>query len=125
MTALPRHSNGEESLLTLIQWEKLPMPEREYVFAAPRKFRADFCWPDRMLMVEVDGGGFVGGRHGRGLGMEADCEKASLAAVLGYRVIRVTPRHIVSGKAIEWIRAALGIPSPEQLHRQMLAEAGQ
>ena len=102
-----RESDAERALMTLLKWGGLPEPEREYRFVPGRKFRADFAYPADRLLIEVDGGAFIAGRHTRGTGFEKDAEKASLAAVNGWRVIRVTPRHIDSGQALEWIRAAL------------------
>lgn len=79
--------------------------EREFRFHDLRRWRADFrCGP---VLVEVEGGGFVGGRHGTGTGMEKDCEKYSEAAALGYRVLRVTPRQIKSGYALDVIERAI------------------
>jgi hypothetical protein len=57
--------------------------------------------------VEVDGGAYIGGRHTSGPGFEADCEKLSSAAALGWRVLRVTPRHVHDGRALTWLLAAL------------------
>lgn len=97
---------------------------REFQFAKEwgRKWRADFFLPARdedvgggwreftpSILIEIDGGGYVAGRHSRGGGMEADCEKQSAAAILGYRVIRCTPRQVENGTALEWIRQALGL----------------
>lgn len=78
--------------------ELLPIPGR--------RFRFDLAWPDVWLAVEVDGGGFVGGRHGNGRGIESDAEKVSLATALGWRVMRVTPTQVKDGRASEWIAAA-------------------
>lgn len=64
-----------------------------------------------MLMVEIDGGGFVSGRHARGTGIENDAEKQSAAAILGYRVIRATPRQVEDGRCLDWIKQALGLRS--------------
>lgn len=86
---------------------KLPEPIREMVFAKPRRFRADFCWPNKMLIVEVDGGTWNGGRHTRGTGFDSDCEKGAIAMLLGYRVLHVTGTHIKSGAALEWIEGLL------------------
>ena len=91
--------------------------EAEYRFAPPIRWRADFHVPtpllwgsfNRNILVEIDGGGFVAGRHGRGAGIEKDAEKQSAAAILGYRVIRVTPRQVEDGRALSWIKAALGL----------------
>lgn len=87
---------------------KMPVPEREYRFHPTRRWRFDFAWPDRRVAVEVEGGVWVGGRHVQGTGFEKDCEKYSEAASLGWRVLRVTPRHIRQGRALEWIGKALG-----------------
>jgi hypothetical protein len=65
--------------------------------------------PAARLLIEIDGGAFIGGRHSRGTGVEADCEKTSAAAILGYRVIRATPRQVEDGRCLEWIRQALGV----------------
>lgn len=82
---------------------KLPKPETEFRFHPTRRWRFDLAWPGRSLAVEIDGGVFVGGRHSRGAGVEKDCEKFAEAAILGWKVIRVTPRHVKSGQALTWI----------------------
>lgn len=102
-------SSELESLLALqLRAMHLPAPVREHRFHPVRKWRFDFAWPDRMLAMEVDGGGFVAGRHGRGMGIEGDAEKASAAAILGWRVMRCTGSQIKSGQAIRWLWDALG-----------------
>ncbi len=91
--------------------------DREFSFAKEmgRRWRADFAVRGRLwttapsVLVEIDGGGYIAGRHSRGLGMEHDCEKASAAAILGYRVIRLTPSQVEDGRGLLWIRQALGL----------------
>ena len=100
-------SQGEETLAFQLKALKLPIPEREYRFAKPRRWRFDFAWPDRMLACEVEGGTWSGGRHGRGKGMEDDCEKYNEALCLGWRVLRVTTEQVTSGKAFAWIQRAM------------------
>lgn len=67
-------------------------PLRELAFAAPRRWRFDFAWPDWRVAVELEGLGRRGGmsRHQRPLGMSRDCEKYNAAAVLGWTVLRFT-----------------------------------
>lgn len=67
-------------------------PLRELIFAAPRRWRFDFAWPDWRVAVELEGLGRRGGmsRHQRPLGMSRDCEKYNAAAVLGWSVLRFT-----------------------------------
>lgn len=80
----------------------------EYAFALPRKFRADFAIAaNPILLVEVEGGTWVAGRHSRGKGFAADCEKQALAIIAGYRYMRVTSAQVEDGTALAWIRAAL------------------
>lgn len=67
------------------------------------------------LLIEIDGGGYVAGRHTRGAGFEADAEKQSAAAILGYRVIRLTPKQVEDGRGLNWIRQALGLTSWERI----------
>ena len=103
-------STAELTLEAQLSQAGIPF-EREYRFAPPRRWRADF-WVRTFgidVLVEIDGGAFIGGRHSRGAGVEADAEKQSAAAILGYRVIRCTPAQVDDGRALEWIRQALGI----------------
>lgn len=111
-------STAELLLEAQLQQAGIPF-EREYRFAPPRRWRADFRvgtyyghlfhHSHDPLLVEIDGGGYVAGRHSRGAGMEKDAEKQSAAAILGYRVIRATPRQVEDGRCLSWIRQALGL----------------
>ena len=76
-----------------------------------RDWRFDLAWPAQMLACEVDGGTFTQGRHSRGMGVEADCEKFCAAVALGWRVMRVTPAMVRDGRALRWVERALGIVS--------------
>jgi very-short-patch-repair endonuclease len=105
-------SNAEILLAEQLRQAGIPF-EQEFRFAPPRRWRADFRvepnHPRTAILVEIDGGGYVAGRHSRGGGMEADAEKQSAAAILGYRVIRCTPAQVDDGRALSWIRQALGL----------------
>jgi len=107
-------SIAELTLAAQLEQAGIPF-EREYRFAPPRRWRSDFLVHGdglvdfESLLVEIDGGGFIAGRHTRGTGFENDAEKASAAAILGYRVIRATPRQVEDGRALAWIRQALGL----------------
>lgn len=73
---------------------------REFRFHPSRRWRFDFAWPEQRLAVEVEGGHWSGGRHTRGSGFEADCEKYLHAVVEGWRVLRVTGSMVKSGVAL-------------------------
>jgi very-short-patch-repair endonuclease len=102
-------SNAERSLATLIHWNGLPEPSREYVFAKPRRWRFDFAWWREKVAVEVEGGSWIAGRHTRGATFEKDCEKYAEAGIAGWLVLRVTPHMIEDGRAIALIRRALEV----------------
>lgn len=87
---------------------------REIEFHPTRRFRFDFV-VGNVLAVEVEGGVHSGGRHTRGAGFTADCEKTNEAACLGWRVLRVTADHIRRGWALNWIERALKAPRAPEL----------
>jgi very-short-patch-repair endonuclease len=110
-------SNAELLLATQLEQAGIPF-EREYRFHYERKWRADFAVGDNPrfgpphffdVLIEIDGGSWVAGRHTRGSGFEKDAEKLNAAAELGYRVLRYTPRMIESGEALEQIRRILSM----------------
>lgn len=83
------------------------MPEAEYRFHPVRRWRMDYAWPDAKLALEVDGGVWVRGKHGRGSGIVKDHEKQNHAAALGWRILRVQPRNLLAASTFEFIRQAL------------------
>lgn len=82
-------------------------PVPEFKFHPVRKWRADFAFPAHRILIEIEGGVWVNGRHSRGAGYSADCEKYSHAALLGYRVFRFTPDMVKSGEAVLMVKEAL------------------
>ena len=103
-------SRWERALADQLHAAGLPPYERELEFAKAamgRRWRFDFAWPAAKLAVEVQGAVWTSGRHSRGAGYTADCEKFAHAAILGWRVMPVTPNQIRRGEALAWIAAAL------------------
>lgn len=80
---------------------------REHRFHPVRRWRFDLAYPSKMVAVEFEGGLFSGGAHVRGKHYESDLEKYNEACLLGWRVIRVSERHVRLGTAYEWVRRAL------------------
>jgi hypothetical protein len=100
-------SEGEATLALMLRAEKIPF-EREFRAIEGRKFRWDFhIAPD--LLVEVQGGVWNYGKsgHATGTGATRDAEKASLAAVHGFRQITATTAQVRSGEALAWIKQAI------------------
>lgn len=86
---------------------KVPLPVREYRFAPPRRWRADFAWVPEKLLVEIEGGTWTNGRHQRGKGFEDDCRKYNAAELLGFQVLRVTGAMVKNGEALVCVEEAL------------------
>ena len=76
----------------------LPVPVREYRFHPARRWRVDYAWPEHRLAVEIEGGAWIGGRHTRGSGFVRDIEKYNSLAVMGWSLLRFTPRQIITGE---------------------------
>lgn len=93
--------------LAQIKYARIQQPVLEFRFHPVRRWRADFAWPDRMLLVEFEGGVYSGGAHTRGKHFESDCEKYNTACLMGYRVLRITANIVKSGEALRITEMAL------------------
>lgn len=82
--------------------------EQEFKFHQSRKWRADFHLKGRMILIEVEGGIWSGGRHTRGKGYIGDMKKYNAATMLGYQVIRFSTEQVKSGLAIQQIEKMVG-----------------
>lgn len=68
--------------------------EPELKFDTVRKFRFDYADPSRKIAVEYEGiGGGGQSRHTSIIGYTNDCKKYTLAAILGWRVLRYTVKN--------------------------------
>ena len=73
---------------------------REYQAIPGRKFRFDFCFREERLLIEINGGTYNGGSHGRGVGINRDYEKHNLAVVNNWRVLSFDTKQVKSGEAL-------------------------
>lgn len=106
-------STLEDSVADFIRKAGYPEPERQYRALSPlgRKHRFDFAWPmagGGGLLIEVQGGIWVRGRHVRPAGYIKDCEKITLAGLIGYTTLLVTQEHINDEHLGEWLRMYFG-----------------
>lgn len=97
----------------------LPEPQKEFRFAAPRRWRFDYAWPNLWVRdrgtewpllgvaLEVEGGVFSFGRHAREAGMVKDMEKYNQAVLFGWRILRVTPQQVADGSALRLVEQAI------------------
>ena len=101
-------SELEELLAFQIKAADLPKPEREFMFAKPRRFRADFAWPDFKLLVEIDGGLYQSRSGHRSVkGVKRDMVKGNLAALQSYVYLRFNAEQIHDGSALDIIELVL------------------
>ena len=89
----------------------IPRPELEYGFHATRKWRFDMAWDYHVfrLALEIEGGVWTGGRHTSGAGFVKDMEKYNEAAAIGWRVIRVQPKFLLTKDTALLIKRCLGL----------------
>ena len=106
-TYAARQRKLKDAMMLQIRGTGIPMPVTEYQFASPRLWRFDLAWLIDKVAVELHGGVYTDGRHTRGNGFTADREKMNEAQLRGWTVLEVTPKHIKSGQALEWLARAL------------------
>jgi very-short-patch-repair endonuclease len=80
---------------------------REYQAIPGRKFRFDFAFVEARLLIEVQGGTFNGGAHGRGVGIHRDYEKGNLAVQHKWRVLQFDTKQVKSGEAVAFTQSII------------------
>jgi len=107
MKKLKDHAAERAAVAKLFEDAGLPTPVAEHRFHPTRLWRFDYAWPAQKIALECEGGIWTGGRHINPAGFIADLEKYNAAAVLGWRVIRLTPASIVTPILVHLVRAAM------------------
>ena len=92
---------------TFCKAKGLPIPVAEHRFHPTRKWRMDWAWPEQRVALEIDGGVWVRGAHGRGTGIVRDQEKGREAAALGWRILRCQPKELFTASVIDALTRAL------------------
>ena len=101
-------SSLEARFLMLWNHVKGPDLEREYRFHHERRWRADFAHVGARVLIEIEGGIWVNGRHNRAAGFNADLEKYLEAGLAGWRVFRFGPDQIT----MENVRRLISLTCP-------------
>ena len=102
-----------DKLLAQVTDAGYPPEALEYHFAPVvdgkpvRRWRADWAYPSAYVLVEIDGGLFVGGRHTRGAAFQQDAQKRNIAQLLGWTVIVLTDKDQWKGRAARMVEAAV------------------
>ncbi len=104
----PGRSHLELLFAEQVRTSHLPAASRNWRFHPTRKFELDFAWVPQKVALEIEGGIYSGGAHGRATGIVRDIEKGNLAILAGWRVFRATNHDIEDGSALALIKEALG-----------------
>lgn len=97
-----------DAFLSLMAASGLPMPETEAEFIEGRKFRADYLWRAKKVIVEQNGQIWKKGGHSSGTGLLRDYEKSNLANAAGWCYLTFTPQQLASGECIPLLKILLG-----------------
>lgn len=101
---------------------------KELKFHPNRLWRFDYAIPELRIAIEVEGGAFrkrkytdkrtgelittIGGRHNSAVGFLGDIEKYNSAALLGWRIFRVTPENLLKTETLEMLKQAISVNPP-------------
>ena len=105
-TELTKHA-----FLQLLKNNNIPAPQKETLFAQPRKFRADYFWRCNgiALMLELQGGveGSARSGHNSISGMKRDREKLNIASSLHIFTLQVSYKELIAPETIAQIKQIL------------------
>ena len=73
---------------------------REYAAIPGRRFSWDFAFVQERLLVEIQGGVWNGGAHGRPTGITRDMNKLNQAQIHGWKVLQFDTKMVKSGEAL-------------------------
>lgn len=79
----------------------------EFRFHPIRRWRADYAILKYKILLEVEGGIYIGGRHTRGVGFKNDMDKYNSATSMGYSVLRVTPSDLLKTSTLDLIKETI------------------
>lgn len=102
-------SELEDALAFQMRIAGLPVPIPQFMPIPGRKLAFDFGFPDWRLLIEVQGGIWTKGKHGRGSGIIQDQDKLNLAVLNGYFTLQFSVNHIDDGTALRVIQRAFRV----------------
>lgn len=109
----PKRSGLEMRLELLLRYLDAPPWEPEHPIVAGRDFRADFAWPDAMVLIEVQGGVDNWNQksgHNTPTGLKRDYAKSNAAQMAGWVYIQLAPHALTVQDVqpiVEFIRGRL------------------
>lgn len=86
----------------------------EHPFHPVRRWRFDYAIIRLRIAIEIEGGIWTRGHHVQGKGYADDMEKYNEAALLGWLLVRVTPKQLDNGDAFRLVQRAIGVREREK-----------
>lgn len=100
-----RNINLEHLFYLSVLASNLPKPTLQFKAIAGRDFAWDMGWPAHMLLLEINGGTWIGGGHSTGAGQRRDSIKQNLAVLHGFKTMAITTDMIHDGTALAMLEA--------------------
>lgn len=94
MEKLAQTSNLENAFAQWLTFRNVSYV-KQYQAIKDRRYRCDFYLPKYKVIIEIEGGQWIQGRHQRGAGFKNDVEKYNLLILSGYKVLRLTTDHFI------------------------------
>lgn len=86
-------SINEQRMVSVCREFGVPRPLCNHrIQVGGRTFYADFCWPDRGLIIEADSWRWHGGQHAT----ESDADRDQLLSIAGWQVVHFTRAQILA-----------------------------
>jgi len=102
--AKEKYLEAEETLFQELEEHRIGY-RRKFQFESTKNWRFDFYIVKLNLLIEIVGSSWAVGRSGKKIANSFN--KYDLAEDQGYTFVRLEPRQIESGYAINWIRSQL------------------
>jgi hypothetical protein len=102
-------SELEDTFAFQLRVAGLPVPIRQFQAIPGRKLAFDFGFPEWRLLVEIQGGVWTKGKHGRGSGIIQDQNKLNDAVLNGFYTLQFSVNHIKDGTALLVTQRALRV----------------
>lgn len=99
----------EDEIFYLLLAAGFEPPVRQFKAVKGRRFRSDFAWPEWGIIVEIEGGVYVKGRHVQPQGYTNDVEKYNELILAGYTLIRATSEQARNGQLEQWLNRAFAM----------------
>jgi hypothetical protein len=113
----PKDNTAERTFAFQCRAMKLPAVCPQFTMPRPGVFTPktrkqstwvfDFAFPEQLLLVEIDGGIWIGGAHGHPVDITRNMTKQNDATHAGLSLLRFTPAEVKSGHAIAFTQRVL------------------